>query len=201
MHHRVNTMSTFYSLSANIILTLTALHSSYRLFKDHRAPSLGFFILGLSAILSSMTFFTTCFSFLPKEDLSWAAEVLAVALLSFEFLWLSEDHNTAYILLCGSCFLVALCDWLSEDSFSVMTHCLCLSSLSCCLTVCLFTGNVLGAIGAVALTLHLAMLSTITENGLMEWILRIFSSVGCWASTHALRIFLIEVTDKSSLSI
>uniref|UniRef100_A0A8C6T1W0 Uncharacterized protein n=1 Tax=Neogobius melanostomus TaxID=47308 RepID=A0A8C6T1W0_9GOBI len=178
---RVSSMASFDTLCSNILLTVTALYSSYSL-----APSLGFFMLGLSAGLSSMASLTTHFSSLPKEDMSWSAEVLALTLLSFEFLWLSEDHNTAFILLCGSCSLVALCDWLSADAFSVMTHCLCLSSLSCCLTVCLFTGNLLGAIGGVALTLPLAMLSTAAENGLMEWILRVFLSVGCWVSPRAL---------------
>lgn len=192
-------MASFDTLCSNILLTVTALYSSYRLFKNHRAPSLGFFMLGLSAGLSTMVSLPY-FSFLPKEDMSWAAEVLALTLLSFEYLWISEDHNTAFILLCGSCFLVALCDWLSADAFSVMTHCLCLSSLSCCLTVCLFTGNLLGAIGGVALTLHLATLSTAAANGLKECVLRVFSSVGCWASTRALKTFLNEVTDRTGLS-
>lgn len=186
---------------SNILLTGTAWYSSCTLFKNHRAPSLGFFMLGLSAGLSTIASFTTYFNSLPREDVSWAAKVLTLTLLSFEFLWLSEDHNTAYILLCGSCLLVALCDWLSEDAFSVMTHCLCLSSLSCCLTVCLFTGNSWGAVGGLALTLPLAMMSTATANGLIEWILTVFSSFGCWASTQALGIFLLEVTDRSSISI
>uniref|UniRef100_A0A3B4AEF9 Uncharacterized protein n=1 Tax=Periophthalmus magnuspinnatus TaxID=409849 RepID=A0A3B4AEF9_9GOBI len=147
-----------------------------------KAPSLGFFMLGLSAGISTLAPFSSFFNFLPKDELSWASEVLALTFLSFELLWLSEDHNTAYILLCGSCLLVALKDWLSPDAFSLMNHCLCLSSLSCCLTVCLFTGNALGAFAGLALALPLTMASTAATEELLEWILRGVLCVGCWAS-------------------
>ncbi|KAK7886403.1 hypothetical protein WMY93_026024 [Mugilogobius chulae] len=164
-------MASFITLCHNICLTLAALHSSYKLFKNHRAPSLGFFMLGLSAGLSTLAFFSSFFNSLPKSELSWASEVMALTLLAFEFLWLSEDHNTASILLCGSCLLVALKDWLSADAFSLMTHCLCLSSLSCILTVCLFAGNALGAVAGLALALPLAMTNTAAADGLLECIL------------------------------
>lgn len=186
------------TIFSNIILTSTALYSSHKLFKNHRAPSLGFFLLGFSAGLSTLTSFTPYFSSL-QEEVSWAADVLAPVLVSFEFLWLSEDHNTAYVVLCGSCLFLGLSNWLSADAFAVMTHCLFLSSLSCCLTVCLFAGNALGAVAGVALTVPLLMASTAVE--LMQWILKGFLCVGCWAATQALNIFLIDVTDRCHISI
>lgn len=168
--------------------------------QNHRAPSLGFFVLGISAGLSTIASFTTDINSLPKE-VSWAAEVLALTLVSFEFLWLSEDHNTAYVLLCGTCLLLGLSDLLSADAFTVMTHCLYLSSLSCCLTVCLFTGNALGAVAGVALTLPLSMAPTAATEGVIKWLLSGSLCVGCWASTHALSIFWIEVTERPGISI
>ncbi|XP_041843282.1 uncharacterized protein LOC121641283 isoform X2 [Melanotaenia boesemani] len=124
---------------SDIMLSAAALYSSYKLFKDHRGPSVGLFVLGISAMLSIFHPFSLYFTTFQKEA-QWAGEVLAPALVSFEFLWLSQDHNTAQILLCGSCLLLGLSDWLSADTLAIMTRCLGLSSLSCCLTVCLFAG-------------------------------------------------------------
>ncbi|XP_027141923.1 uncharacterized protein LOC104940336 [Larimichthys crocea] len=182
---------------SNIILSATALYSSYRLFKDHRAPSLGLFLLGLSAALCIFHPSSSYLTSIQKEA-EWAGEVLAPVLVSFDFLWLSEDHNTAHILLCGSCLLLGLCDWLSADALTVLTRCLGLSSLSCCLTVCLFASNALGALGGVALSLPLLvaqrvgtfapLISPAVTEGLVKWLLKGFMSVGCWASTKALKI-------------
>ncbi|XP_078109202.1 transmembrane protein 276-like [Sander vitreus] len=192
---------------SNIILSATALYSSYRLFKDHRAPSVGLFLLGLSAALCishpSCSYLTSI-----QREAEWAGEVLAPALVTFDFLWLSEDHNTANILLCGSCLLLGVCDWLSADAVTLMTRCLGLSSLSCCLTVCLFASNALGAFGGVALSLPLLVAQRVGTNtfaplfspaateGLTKWLLKGSMSVGCWASTQALSKFLLYVTDQ-----
>lgn len=113
----------------------------------HRAPSVGFFLLGISAAISLLHPSSPYLTSLQREA-EWAAEVLAPVLVSFDFLWLSQDHNTAQILLCGSCLLLGLSDWLSADTLIIMTRCLGLSSLSCCLMVCLFAGNASGSLGA-----------------------------------------------------
>ncbi|KAM3614487.1 uncharacterized protein V6R79_015187 [Siganus canaliculatus] len=191
---------------ANIILSFTALYSSYALFKKHRAPSVSLFILGISAAFgtlpSSSSYITSI-----QRDIEWAGVVLAPALVSFDFLWISEDRNTAYIVLCGSCLLLGLSDWLSADALTVMTRCLGLSSLSCCLTVCLFAGNALGVCGGVALSLPLLVAPTVgtktleslvapgAVDGLLDGFLKGSMSFGCWASTQALDKFLLEVTD------
>nr|XP_046254635.1 uncharacterized protein LOC124064323 isoform X1 [Scatophagus argus] len=197
---------------SNIILSVTALYSSYRLFKDHRASSVGLFVLGITAAVCiahpSGSGITSA-----QREAEWAGEVLAPALVSFDFLWLSEDHSTAHILLCGSCLLLGLCDWLSADALTVMTSCLGLSSLSCCLTVCLFASNALGALGSVALSLPLLvapragantfapLLSPAAAEGLIKWLLKGSMSFGCWASTKALGKFLLDVTDQCNTSI
>ncbi|KAF0045344.1 hypothetical protein F2P81_001873 [Scophthalmus maximus] len=108
--------------------------------QDHRAPSVGFFLLGLSAAVCVLHPSGSLLTELQREA-EWAGQLLAPALVSFDFLWLSHDSNTAHILLCGSCLLLGLCDWLSADALMVMTRCLGLSSLSCCLMVCLFAGS------------------------------------------------------------
>ncbi|XP_068994619.1 transmembrane protein 276-like [Embiotoca jacksoni] len=128
---------------SNITLSATSLYSSYKLFKNHRGPSVGFFLLGLSAALCVLRPSGSDFTSLQSE-IEWAGEVLAPTLLSFDFLWLSQDRNTANILLCGSCLLLGLSDRLSTDALLIMTGCLGLSSLSCCLTVCLFAGSTWG---------------------------------------------------------
>uniref|UniRef100_A0A3Q3JQI9 Uncharacterized protein n=1 Tax=Monopterus albus TaxID=43700 RepID=A0A3Q3JQI9_MONAL len=180
---------------SNVILSATAL-----------APSVGLFMLGLSAalcILHPSSSHLTSF----QREAEWAGEVLAPALVSFDFLWISQDHNTAHILLCGSCLLLGLRDWLSPHALTVLTRCAGLSSLSCCLTVCLFASNALGALGGVALSLPLLLspqvetnsfaplISQAAPDGLMKWFLKGFMAVGCWASTQALGKFLLDVTD------
>ncbi|XP_022064027.1 uncharacterized protein LOC110960921 [Acanthochromis polyacanthus] len=188
----------------NIILSATALFSSYKLFKNHRGPSVGLFLLGLSAALCLFPSSGSNLSSFQREAV-WAGELLAPALVSFDFLWLSQDHNTAHILLCGSCLLLGLSDWLSADSLTAMTRCLGLSSLSCSLTVCLFAGNALGALGGVALSLPLfvapanslaPLVSAAAREGLMEWILKGSLSIGCWASTQALGKYLLDVNER-----
>lgn len=173
---------------------------------------MGLFVLGLSAALCILPSSNSYVSSVQREA-EWAGEVLAPALVSFDFLWLSEDHNTAYILLCGSCLLLGLYDWLSADALTVMTRCLGLSSLSCCLMVCLFAGNALGAFGNMALSLPLLvaqrfvtntfgpLISPTATEGLIKWLLKGFMSIGCWASTGALSKFLLDVTDRYNLNI
>ncbi|XP_023258875.1 uncharacterized protein LOC111652753 [Seriola lalandi dorsalis] len=197
---------------SNIILSATALYSSYKLFKDHRAPSVGLFLLGLSAAVCILHPSSSYLTSLQREA-EWASEILAPALVSFDFLWLSQDHNTAHVLMCGSCLLLGLCDWLSADALTVMTRCLGLSSLSCCLTVCLFAGNALGALSGVALSLPLLvtpqvgtntfapLISPASSEGLMKWFLKGSMSIGCWASTKALGKFLLDVTDRCNIGI
>uniref|UniRef100_A0A8D3BDG6 Uncharacterized protein n=1 Tax=Scophthalmus maximus TaxID=52904 RepID=A0A8D3BDG6_SCOMX len=186
---------------SNIILSAAAL-----------APSVGFFLLGLSAAVCVLHPSGSLLTELQREA-EWAGQLLAPALVSFDFLWLSHDSNTAHILLCGSCLLLGLCDWLSADALTVMTRCLGLSSLSCCLMVCLFAGNALGALGGVALSLPLLvapqvgtntlapLVSPAASEGLTKWLLKGALSIGCWASTKALANFLLDVTDHYNISI
>lgn len=166
---------------------------------------MGFFLLSLSAALCILH---PCSSYWVsvQREVEWATEVLAPALVSFDLLWLSEDRSTAYILLCGSCLLVGLSGWFSVDALTVMTRCLGLSSLSCCLTVCLFAGNAPGALSGLALSLPslvanrfgsetlVPLISAAAAEGYMEWVLKASLSVGCWTSTQALQKFLLDVT-------
>lgn len=174
----------------------------------HRAPSVGFFLLGISAAISILHPSSPYLTSLQREA-EWAAEVLAPVLVSFDFLWLSQDRNTAQILLCGSCLLLGLSDWLSADTLTIMTRCLGLSSLSCCLTVCLFAGNASGAFGSMALSLPLLLthrfgtktfaplLFPVATEGLMKCLLKGSLLIGCWVSTLALGKFLLDVTDQA----
>lgn len=171
---------------------------------------MGLFLLGNSAAFCILRPSSSYLTSLQREA-EWAGEVLAPALVSFDFLWLSEDHNTARVLLFGSCLLVGLHDSLSADTFMVMTRCLGLSSLSCCLTVCLFASNALGALGGVALSLPLfvapsvgtntfaPVISAAASEGAIKWVLKGSMSVGCWASTQALQKFLLDVNDRCSV--
>ncbi|KAK0134566.1 hypothetical protein N1851_029837 [Merluccius polli] len=192
------------SVCPNIVLCAIALLSSYQLFKDHRAPSLAFFLLGLSAVQCTLSPFCPGLAYLQNE-LEWASEIMVSSLVAFDLLWLSEDHNTAHILLCGSFLFLGLSDCLSADTLVLMTHCLGLSSLSCSLTVCLFSNNGLGAVGSLALSLPSLvgirvgvevlspLLSPVASEGLIKWILKGSLSLGCWAATWGLNHFLLEV--------
>lgn len=182
--------------------------------QDHRAPSVGLFLLGISAALCILHPSSSYLATIQREA-EWAGKVLAPALVSFDFLWLSEDHNTAHMILVGSCLLLGLYDWLSADALTAMTRYLGLSSLSCCLTVCLFGGNAFGALGGVALSLPLLVAPSMgtntfapllsaaaaTAEGDIKWLLKGSMSVGCWASTQALHKFLLDVTDRYNLGI
>lgn len=192
---------------SNLFLCGTALHCSYKLFKYHRAPSVGLFALGVSAAFCAFRCHGSHLAALQKES-EWASKVLAPALVSFDYLFLSEDRNTAYVLLCGSCLLLGLADRLSADTLTIMTHCLGLSSLSCCLTVCLFAGNALGALGGVALNLPLlvtagvgtdaaaSLISPAASEGLPNWLATGSLSIGCWTSRLALEKFRLDLNDR-----
>ncbi|CAL8247126.1 unnamed protein product [Lota lota] len=194
----------WWSVCSNIVLCAIALFSSYQLFKDHRAPSLAFFLLGLSAIQCALSPFCPHLAYLQNE-MEWASEILVSSLIAFDLLWLSEDRNTAHILLCGSCLFLGLSDCMSADTLVLMTHCLGLSSLSCSLTVCLFSSNGLGAVGSLALSLPSLvglrvgvkvlspLLSPVASEGLFKWILKGSLSLGCWATRRGLNHFLLEV--------
>ncbi|XP_061810275.1 transmembrane protein 276-like [Nerophis lumbriciformis] len=195
------------SISVNLTLCFSALFSSYKLFKDHRAPSVGLFLVGLSAGLC-------VFPSTPiQKDAEWVGEILAPSLLAFHLMWLSEDHSTACMLLIGSCLLLGLRDSLSADTLVVLSRCLGLASLSCSLMVCLFAGNPTGALTSVALSLPVLLVPTfgrdsfgslvsLTANEVViRLLLKGSMSVGCWVSTHSLHRFLMDVTDRYHLHI
>lgn len=187
-------------LCSNMLLSASALYSSHQLFKDHRAPSVGLFLLGLSAGLCVMPFSSPYLTTL-QTDLEWLGEILAPPLVAFGYLWLSEDRTTAHILLIGSCLLPPLRDWLSPDGLILTTRCLALSSLYCSLIVCLFVGNSLGALGFVALSLpSLLALRVKTQTSALiispaysEWLLKVSMTFGCLTSMRALKNYLLEV--------
>ncbi|CAL8341891.1 unnamed protein product [Gadus morhua 'NCC'] len=193
-----------WSVCSNIVLCAIALFSSHQLFKDHRAPSVAFFLLGFSAIQCTLSPFCVHLAYLQHE-MEWASEILVSSLIAFDFLWLSEDCNTAHILLCGSCLFLGLSDCLSADTLNLMTHCLGLSSLSCSMTVCLFSSNGWGTIGSLALSLPSLvglrvgvqflspLLSPVASEGLVKLILKGSLSLGCWATRRGLDHFLLEV--------
>ncbi|XP_062847868.1 uncharacterized protein LOC134310248 [Trichomycterus rosablanca] len=192
------------AVSADIILFLAALHAFFRLFKDHRAPSVGFLLITVSSALTLLPLPGTAVS-LAQKDLRWAGEALCPALLGFGFLWFSEDHLTACVLLIGSSVLPTLADWLSEDVLVIMTRCQALSALSCSLTVCLFAANGTGVLVSVALSLPALVApravgssaaslgASQTVGGLLEWVLKVVMAAGCWTTQRALDTFLQDL--------
>ncbi|XP_043116189.1 uncharacterized protein LOC122359987 [Puntigrus tetrazona] len=185
-----------------VILSVSSLHAAYRLFKDHRASSVGFFLIGFSSVLSAFSPFNQTIKSL-QNDAEWAGQSLGPALITFDFLWLSEDHITARVLLIGSTFFIMLSDWLSSDGLVLMSRCLAFSTLSCSLTVCAFAENTAGAVGSVALGLPLLVsprtrsrslgsLSMPTE-GLLSWILKVIVALGCWTTRKALNKYLFDL--------
>lgn len=190
-------------LSANIILSLSALPAAFHLFRDHRAPSVGFFLIACSSFLAVIP--------LPpalsqvQRDLEWAGEILGPSLSAFSFLWLSEDRWTAHVLLIGTALLPMLSDWLSEDGLVIMTRCVSLSAFSCALTVCMFAASGTGVVGSVALSLPAlvaprvgagsmtSLISSQGARGLLGWSLKVIMAVGCWTTKSALDTFLQDL--------
>ncbi|XP_060725273.1 uncharacterized protein LOC132845334 [Tachysurus vachellii] len=188
---------------ANIVLSFSALPAAFHLFRDHRAPSVGFFLIACSSFLAIIP--------LPpalsqvQRDLEWASEVLGPSLSAFGFLWLSEDHWTSHVLLIGSSLLPMLSGWLSEDCLMIMTRCVSLSALSCALTVCLFAASWTGVVGSLALSLPalvaprvragsvVSLISSQGASGLLGWSLKVSMAVGCWTTKTALDTFLKDL--------
>ncbi|KAG7469729.1 hypothetical protein MATL_G00132020 [Megalops atlanticus] len=191
---------------SDVFLLLTALYTACQLFKDHRAPALGLFLLGSTAGLCSLPVSSPALNCIQRE-LEWAGGVLAPALVSFGFLWLSQDRSTAHVLLLGSALLMALHDWLSPEALVLMSRCLALSSLSCSLTVCLFTANVAGAFGSVALSLpalvspvpgavaFTPLVSTEAAEGYLKCLLKGLVAIGCLSTKPALGKYLQDLTE------
>lgn len=149
--------------------------------------------MGFLLIACSSTLSLVCLS---QKDLKWAAEALCPALVGYGFLWLSEDHLTASLLLIGSSFLPAIGDWLSEDVLVIMTRCQALSALSCSLTVCLFAANGTGVLGSVALSLPALVapsVASLDTGRLLEWILKVVMAAGCLTTSRALDTFLQDL--------
>ncbi|KAJ8004836.1 hypothetical protein DPEC_G00140440 [Dallia pectoralis] len=196
--------------SSSLTLSVSALYAASQLFREHRAPAVGFFLLGLSSGFCTLPLPSSAYLTFIQGDLEWLSEVLAPPLVSFGFLWLSEDHATAHILLIVSALLPVLCDRLSENEIMLMSRCLALSAFSCSLTVCLFTGNALGALGSVALGLTqmvaprigvkalTPLVSPGATMGLQMWLLKGSMTVGCWVSERALRNYLSELREWDS---
>ncbi|KAK1795282.1 hypothetical protein P4O66_010460, partial [Electrophorus voltai] len=183
-------------------VTLSVLHVIFApsLLQDHRAPSVGFFLIACSSAVALLPVPSTA-----QRDLEWVGEVLGPVLCAFNFLWLSEDCSTAHILLIGSTLLPMLADWLSADGLVIMCRCVALSALSCSLTVCLFVGNTAGVVGSVALSLPTllaprerggtvgSLISPKATGGLLDWIPKAAVAVGCWMMRRAFDKLLQDV--------
>uniref|UniRef100_A0AAY4CFF6 Uncharacterized protein n=1 Tax=Denticeps clupeoides TaxID=299321 RepID=A0AAY4CFF6_9TELE len=170
---------------SSVLLSASALSTA------KQAPSAGFFLLATAAALSALSSHLTLTLTLVQADLQWAAEVLGPALVSFGFLWLSEDRCTAYVLLIGCMLLPALSDWLSPEGVVVMSRCLAVSALSCSLTVCLFAGDVVGVMGSLALSLPALVASP--AAGLLRSFMNVGLIIGCFSIRTALHKYLQEV--------
>ncbi|XP_006635745.1 transmembrane protein 276-like [Lepisosteus oculatus] len=189
---------------SNLILFLSSLYSARQLVKDHRAPALGFFLLASCAAVGVLPASSPALEAFRWEA-AWASWVLSPALVTFGFLWLSEDRSTAYTLLGGATLLTALCDWLSEEGVAVMSRCVALSSLACSLTVCLFTTNHAGALGSLALSLPALLTPGVRGQALIplitveasEVILNSLMSLGSFATERALCKYLQELKGQS----
>uniref|UniRef100_A0A3P8ZAW7 Uncharacterized protein n=1 Tax=Esox lucius TaxID=8010 RepID=A0A3P8ZAW7_ESOLU len=193
------------TMTGFLTVWITACSSMTLSFSEHRAPAAGFFLLGLSAGFCTLPLSSSPYLTFLQGDLEWVSEVLAPPLVSFGFLWLSEDRATAHILLIGSALLPVFCDRLSANEMILMSRCLALSAFSCSLTVCLFTGNALGALGSVALCLPqmvapricvkalAPLVSPGTTVGLPMWLLKGSMIIGCWVSERALSKYLSEL--------
>lgn len=167
--------------------------------QDHRAPSVGFFLIACSSFLAVIPLPPALSQ--AQRDLEWAGETLGPSLSAFGFLWLSGDHWTAHVLLIGSALFLMLSDWLSEDGLVIMTRCVSLSALSCALTVCLFASSGTGIVGSVALSLPalvapkvrgVSVASLISSHGatwLLGWSMKVIMAVGCWTTKIALDAF------------
>ncbi|XP_066547119.1 transmembrane protein 276-like [Amia ocellicauda] len=186
------------STLSKVALFLSGLRSARRLFKDHRAPAVGLFLLACSAAVGV----------LPgpllaglQRDVEWAGYVVGPALVSFGYLWLSEDRGTAYMLLGGLALLAALRDRLSEETVAVLSRCVALSSLASSLTVCLFTASFAGALGSLALSLPALLGPEVRDLGVIplftvktsEAILSCLMSLGSLATERALRWYQLEL--------
>ncbi|XP_018596214.1 uncharacterized protein LOC108927415 [Scleropages formosus] len=189
---------------SDVALCLSALYAAFHLFKDHRASAVGLFLVGLSAGLSSLAISSPALISL-EEDLEWAGAVLGPALVSFDFLWLSEDRLTAHVVLMCSALLPMPRDWFSQEGLVLLSRCLALSSLSCSLTVSLFTGNGAGALASVALSLPTlvapkgtpgSLASLVTREaaqGPLTWLLKGLMAVGCLSTKRALGTYLLDL--------
>ncbi|TTF41816.1 hypothetical protein Baya_15041 [Bagarius yarrelli] len=190
-------------VSGNIILIFSALPAAFQLFTHHRAPSVGFLLIACSSLLTLIPL-PPALSHIQR-DLEWAGEILGPSFSAFGFLWLSEDHWTAHVLLIGSVLLPMLSDWLSEDGLVILTRCVSLSALSCALTVCVFAASGTGVVGSVALSLPAlvaprvgvgsmaSLISSQQARELLGWSLKVSMAVGCWTTKAALDSFLHDL--------
>ncbi|KAL2083913.1 hypothetical protein ACEWY4_019431 [Coilia grayii] len=200
-------MNNLFITIGNIALCVAASLNAQRLFKDHRAPAVGFFLVACSAALAVLP--SSPWSAPLQADMQWVAEVLSPAMVSFGFLWLSDDHSTAYTLLTGSALLSMLADWLSRHGLAVMSRCMAMSSLSCSLTVCVFAGNTLGILGSVALSVPALvalnsaspLVSPAAAGGLLKLGLIAVMTVGCSAIRRALEMYVQDLKrwDRSNI--
>ncbi|XP_051791774.1 transmembrane protein 276-like [Erpetoichthys calabaricus] len=158
----------------NVLWCLITLDLASRAAKLHRAPAIGILLTAFSSVFRSVT------SLVPlpgssqlqdlQDDLFWTSCLFAPALVSFGFLWLSEDRTTGNTLLCGSLLAASLSDWFSEYSRVLIGRFMVISSLSCSLTVCAFTGNVKGLFGNLVLNLVYLSFPTVREQSLIPWV-------------------------------
>ncbi|KAL4646937.1 hypothetical protein GN956_G10269 [Arapaima gigas] len=173
-------------------LCLSALYTTCHLFKDHRAAALGLSLLGLSAGVSAVPVSSLALESV-REELQWAGAALSPALVSFDFLWLSEDRLTAHVVLACAALLAVLRDCCSQEGLVLLSRCLALCSLSCSLTVSLFTGSVAGILAGIALSSPALVAPTGPCGSPLNWLLRGSTVVGCLSTKRALTAYLLDL--------
>ncbi|KAK6490581.1 hypothetical protein HHUSO_G5161 [Huso huso] len=171
----------------------------------HRAPAAGLFLLACSgaagSLLSVLPPSLRWAVFETQQDLCWIGCLLGPVLVSFEFLWLSEDSFTGNTLLGGAVLATVLTDWLSDEGRVLVTRCVQLSSLGCALTVCFFTANHIGLLGNLAMNLAALVIPEVRGQRLQpavlaevtEVILNCLMSLGSLVTQRALRRYTQEL--------
>ncbi|XP_041101001.1 uncharacterized protein LOC121312995 isoform X1 [Polyodon spathula] len=190
---------------SNLTLCVSALYSAHQTYKLHRAPAGGLFLIACSgaagSLLSMLPPSLRWAEFEPQQDLCWIGCLLGPALVSFEFLWLSEDSFTGNTLLGGAVLAAVLTNWLSDEGCVLITRCVQLSSLGCALTVCFFTANHSGLLGNLALNLAALIIPEVRGQKLQpavlsdvtEVVLNCLMSLGSVVTERALRRYTQEL--------
>ncbi|XP_072364055.1 transmembrane protein 276-like [Scyliorhinus torazame] len=153
----------------SLLLCATALTATHRTRKINLGSAAGFLMqacAGAVSVVHSYSEEPPALLSASLREVNWVSMVIGLPLFSFGFHWLNDDWLAANSAVAGGILAAACSGNLAEEGREVAVRLAVAAPILSVLTVCLFTANLYGIVGSLAVCL-VGVVSELEPGGLL----------------------------------